>query len=111
MPFARHEQREGPVDVAGSETSNQRIVGSLDHRERETGAVPGKTLDCARQEARERRRHANPSVSLDSISERLQLVESLLPASKNESRVSLEERAVDRGRDALAAAGKELDSQ
>jgi hypothetical protein len=41
------------------------------------------------------------------ISKGLKFVERLLPVSKDESRVPLEKRAVDRRRDALAASGEQ----
>jgi hypothetical protein len=109
--LAGHEEREGPVDLACTKVSNQRIVGSLHDREREASSFPGQAFDRTRQEARERGRYAHTRVSMDPIPKRLQLVEGLLPVSKDESRVPLEQRAIDRRGDSLAASREELHAE
>ncbi len=109
--LAGYEEREGPVDFASTKVSNQRIVGSLHDRERETGSVSGEAFDRTWQQAGESGRHAHTRMSPDSISKRLQLVEGLLPVSKDESRVPLEQRAIDRRVDSLAASCEELHAE
>ena len=106
MKLSGNEQREHSVDFTSSQISDQRIVGTLDHRERQPGPLIGQTFDCARQDARQGRGDSDSGMPDDTIPKRVELIDCMLSISKDELRVALEQGAVDGGRDAAGAAAQ-----